>query len=210
MTKLYTLGPDGEWLGTVDTAALQPGMSVTPPFTDVAPGPGHNAFVDGAWVTLNDLRGQVFHDPVTGEQVRIERFGETPPPGWEPGESPTVTLARAKSQAWTRAKQERDAQEFGPFVFADHLYDGDAESQRRLNLAVLGAMNAIQSGQEWSIDWTLANNHVVTLNALELLGVVQAMGDQINEAHQLARQRRAAIESATTVEELDAIFAPEA
>lgn len=115
------------------------------------------------------------------------------------------TLQDRKAEKWAHAKAERDAQEFGPFSWGAFTFDGDAESKSRLSLAAMAAQAEIASGQVWEVDWTLADNSTVTLSAADVIGVVQAMGANITAAHQEARLKRAAIEAATTVEELDAI-----
>lgn len=69
----------------------------------------------------------------------------------------------------------------------------------------MAAQAAIASGQAWEVDWTLADNSTVTLSSADVIGVVQSMGTNITAAHQAARIKRAAIEAATSAEELDAI-----
>jgi len=98
------------------------------------------------------------------------------------------TLDDFKADKWATVKAARDAREFGPFSWGALTFDGDAESKSRLSLAAMAAQAAIASGQ-----------------AADVIGVVQAMGANITAAHQAARLKRAAIEAATTVEELDAI-----
>ena len=115
------------------------------------------------------------------------------------------TLDDFKADKWATVKAARDAREFGPFSWGALTFDGDAESKSRLSLAAMAAQAAIASGQVWEVDWTLADNSTVTLSSADVIGVVQAMGANITAAHQAARLKRAAIEAATTVEELDAI-----
>jgi hypothetical protein len=102
-------------------------------------------------------------------------------------------------------KAARDAREFGEFVWSGHSFDGDIQAQRRLNLAVMAAQMALQTNAPWSIDWTLADNAVMTLSASDLVAVVEALGANIDAAHEDARAKRALIEAATTVADLDAI-----
>lgn len=116
-----------------------------------------------------------------------------------------LPLEKAKAQRWAQAKAERDTVEFGPFVWNGYTFDGDDQSQRRLGLAVSAAQMALASEQGWSIDWTLEDNTVVSLSAADLIAVVEAMGANTNQAHEAARQKRAAIEAATSLAELDAL-----
>ena len=117
---------------------------------------------------------------------------------------PDIDLA--KVNAWHSVKAARNGREFGPFTWGGHVFDGDIDAQRRINLAVLGAQVALAAGQPWSVDWTLADNSFVTLSASEMVGVAEAMGASINAAHEWARGLRIQIESATTIEELEAVW----
>ncbi len=114
-------------------------------------------------------------------------------------------IEELRHQCWIKAKDARDSKEFGQFSWNGRIFDGDREAQRRLNLAVLAAQQAIAQGSPWSIDWTLADNSVITLSASDMVGVVAALGQNIDAAHEEARAKRALIGSASTKEELDLI-----
>lgn len=111
-----------------------------------------------------------------------------------------------KGLAWARIKACRDAAEFSTFSWSGHIFDGDIDAQRRINLAVLGAQVALAAGQPWSVDWTLADNSFVTLSASDMVGVAEAMGASINAAHEWARGLRIQIDAASTIEELEAVW----
>jgi hypothetical protein len=98
--------------------------------------------------------------------------------------------------------------EFGPFVCGGQTFDGDSESQRRIQGAAQLATLAQATGQPFSIDWTLADNTQATLTATEMIGVGVALGQHVNGAHGIARALRAQIDAATTPEELEAIQWP--
>lgn len=111
-----------------------------------------------------------------------------------------------KIAKWEDTKVERNANEFGSFIWAGHIFDGDESAQRRINLAVMGAQAALIAGNSsWSVDWTLADNTSLTLSASDMIGVANALGANIAQAHALARVKRQQIEAAQTVEELDAL-----
>lgn len=114
-------------------------------------------------------------------------------------------LPAAKEMAWLEVKNWRSNVEFGPFTYNGYRFDGDSAAQRRINLAVMGAQAALIAGVSWSMDWTLADNSVVTLSAVDMVGVAQALGANIAAAHEEARLKRAEIENATTLEELETI-----
>lgn len=111
-----------------------------------------------------------------------------------------------KSYKWERAKSERNNQEFGPFAWSGYTFDGDEPAQRRINLATMGAQAALIAGDAaWSVDWTLADNTSLTLSASDMIGVANALGANIAQAHATARAKRQQIEQATTNGELDLI-----
>lgn len=118
-----------------------------------------------------------------------------------------MSLQDKKESAWDVVKLQRDAREFGPFTYNGNTFDGDEAAQRRINLAVLGAQSALASGQPWSIDWTLADNSVVTLSAGDIVGVAEALGASIASAHEWARGLREQIDAAQTVEQIESVLA---
>lgn len=116
------------------------------------------------------------------------------------------TLADLKSAKWEQVKAQRDAAEFGLFTWAGHAFDGDEAAQRRINLAVMGAQAALIAGDAaWSVDWTLADNTSLTLSASDMMGVANALGANIAQAHTSARAKRQQIQAATSVAELEAL-----
>ena len=115
------------------------------------------------------------------------------------------TLSDLKDQKWSELKAARDSFEFGSFVSGDHEFDSDQISQQRIGQAAQGAMFAISVGAPFTQDWTLKDNSVVTFDAQQMIGVALAMGHHIGYAHTHSRQLRAAVEAATTAEEVEAI-----
>lgn len=116
------------------------------------------------------------------------------------------TLADLKAAKWEQVKAQRDAAEFGLFQWTGHSFDGDEAAQRRINLAVMGAQAALIAGDTaWSVDWTLADNTSLTLSASDMMGVANALGANIAQAHTTARAKRQQIEQATTNGELETI-----
>ena len=119
-----------------------------------------------------------------------------------------MPMSEARAEAWSRIKSARESVEFGPFVWGGQTFDGDSESQRRIQGAAQLATLAQATGQPFSIDWTLADNTQATLTATEMIGVGVALGQHVNGAHGIARTLRTQIDAATTPEELEAIQWP--
>ena len=108
----------------------------------------------------------------------------------------TRTLDEIKTKKWAEIKVQRDQLEFGGFVFEGSIYDSDQVSQGR----IMGAASA-------GIDqvWTLADNTTVELSASQLQQLYVTLQLHIASVHERGRIARAAIESATTKEEVGAI-----
>lgn len=110
-----------------------------------------------------------------------------------------------KAEKLAKVKAARDAQEFSPFTYNGMVFDGDLDAQRRLSVLVSASKTAIASGYSFTKDFTLADNSVVQLTAEDFVGIEMAKLWQVDVAFQEYRIKKAAIETATTIEELEAI-----
>lgn len=105
-----------------------------------------------------------------------------------------VTLENAKDRTWNRMKLIRDAKEAEPFEFNGWLFDSD---KVKVTGAAFAAFMAHTAGQPYSINFTLADNSVVVLNAQQMMGAGVALLSRIDAVHQIGRTLR------------DLIYAPE-
>lgn len=119
-----------------------------------------------------------------------------------------ASLSAQKAMKWASIKAKRDQIEFSTFTANGNIFDAHVSSQSRIQGAALLATNAIASNSAFSIDWTLSDNSVVTLDAAGMIQVGMAMAAHINAAHAQARVLRVVIESATTVEAVEAVTWP--
>lgn len=101
-----------------------------------------------------------------------------------------------RDQKWIQLKQQRNAFEFGGFLFDGNIYDSDQVSQGRILGAVLAGLPQI---------WTLANNTTVSLSAEQLKSLYAALQMHVAIAHERGRIAREAIQAATTKEQIEAI-----
>lgn len=115
------------------------------------------------------------------------------------------TLSDFKAAKWAQIKRAREAQEFDKFTWDGSDFDSDLTSQSRIQGAAQLATLAMLNSQPFSIDWTLYDNTVRTLDAADMIGVGQALGVHISTLHGLSRAKRDLIEAAATVEDLEAI-----
>lgn len=106
------------------------------------------------------------------------------------------SIGDVRAQRWDEIKQQREALEFGGFEYKGNIYDSDQVSQGR----ILGAVNL-------GIDqvWTLADNSTLYLNSDELVDLYAALQEHISNLHERSRIAREKIESAQTIQEVEAV-----
>jgi hypothetical protein len=123
-------------------------------------------------------------------------------------EAVAKSLQTTKRDKLTLIKAQRTSVENKGFTWDSSQFDCDPTSQSRIQGAVQLAMMSISSSTSFSIDWTLADNSVRTLSASEMVQVGIAMGQHIITTHETYRTLKAAIEAATTAEEVAAVTWP--
>lgn len=112
------------------------------------------------------------------------------------------TLDELKAEKWAEVRQARDAAEFGGFSWQGQVFDSDQISQGRIT----GAVQLAQLDPGFAIDWTLADNTVVQLDAAQMQVVGIALGSHVSAQHARARALREAIHApGVTPEALAAI-----
>jgi len=125
---------------------------------------------------------------------------------WDTSEKTWVLdLIAVKNNLLVQVMAERDAIEFGPFTYNGMVFDGDLNAQRRLSILVSAAKSSVAAGFSFTKDFTLADNSVVQLTAEDFIGIEMAKLLQVDAAFQEHRQKKAAIEAATTLEELESL-----
>lgn len=111
------------------------------------------------------------------------------------------TLADLKAAQWTAIKQARSAAEYAGFTWDGSTFDSDALSQNRIT----GAVTLAQMSSSFTIDWILADNTVRTLNQISMLQVGATLGQHVGAVFTNGVLRRAAIDAAVSVEEVEAV-----
>lgn len=106
-------------------------------------------------------------------------------------------LSQLKEAKWTLLKRQRDIAEFGGFEFEGVVYDSDRVSQSRIMGAALAGVDQV---------WTLADNSTVSLTSIKLLELYQALQAHVASVHERGRIARAAIETASTKDEIESIL----
>lgn len=111
------------------------------------------------------------------------------------------TIGQAKAEKWQKIKAARDDAEFGGFDWDGSRFDSNQKSQAR----ILGAVQMAALAQDYSVDWTLADNTVRTLSASDLSEVGIALAAHVAAQHAKARAMRQRIDAAATIEQLKLI-----
>lgn len=208
-----TIDEYGFHKGSIAQAAVVPAnlhivVEEHPPTDELAP--LHRWKWSGtAWFQAPDHRGHTWYDPANiGPDFEAVAPGDSPPLGWvywAPGQNKQLnadaTLRAARKNKWAEIKKARDAAEFGGFIWDGSPFDSDPKSQSRIQ----GAGQIAQLDPDASLEWTLQNNDVRTLNAAEIIQVGRTMGMHITGAHARGRVLRAQIDAATTVEAINLI-----
>lgn len=111
----------------------------------------------------------------------------------------------AKTAKLNAVNALRDQKEASGFSYLGKVFDSDERSAARIFGAVQAAQAALSAGQPFSIDWTVQDNTVVSLDAAATIGMSVAMAQHANALHQHARELKAAIDAAHSQTALDAI-----
>lgn len=115
-------------------------------------------------------------------------------------------LGTARAVKWAEIKAIRDQLECGGFDLAGvGRFDSDAESRARIVGASMAAKIARDAGQPYAINWTLADNTTVELDADAVINVGFALLAHVDGIHQRSRALYAQIQSAEDAQAVAAI-----
>ena len=138
---------------------------------------------------------------LTLTQVEGDFYGGTFMP-----QEPTTSLDEAKAVKWAQIKTDRiRAEDAGFTVEGLGTFQSDNDSRQKITGAALAAKIAKDDGQPYQVNWTLADNSVIPLNADQMIEVGQALLVHLDEVHQRSLQLYTLVQSAETVEEVEAI-----
>jgi len=111
------------------------------------------------------------------------------------------SLEQAKAQKWEEIKRARRKAESAGFFAEGRVWDSNDRSQQQIAMAV---QDMDHSGQDW-VKWKSADNQVVTLDTMQMRGLLQALRSHIQDRRNRAEDLRWRIESATSVAEVTAL-----
>ncbi len=92
-----------------------------------------------------------------------------------------------------KVKSMRDQKETEGFIYMTKPFDSDERSVARITSAALTAMAV---GPTFTVDWTAADNSIVTLDQAAMLGMPAALAMNANALHAAAKAHKIAIDAA--------------
>lgn len=127
--------------------------------------------------------------------------------GWNPvalrWDTPApLPLPELKTTQWLHIKQARESAINAPLATPYGTFDAHAKARASITDAVLMLQTLSAQGTPQTIDWTLADNTVVTLTTAQMVEVGVLLGQQVQAAYTQARSLRVQIEAATTAQEV--------
>ncbi|GMB00230.1 hypothetical protein PIPA1_30290 [Pelosinus sp. IPA-1] len=121
---------------------------------------------------------------------------------WTYTEPAGPTLDEIKAQAIQKIKDKRNELEEAGFEYQGKKLDSDPISSQRISLAALAAQSSLAANQPFSLEWTCADNKILTLDAEGVIGMSVALAKFSNQLHVTARDLKDKIMAATTSEEV--------
>lgn len=114
-------------------------------------------------------------------------------------------LAMIREAAKQRINEARNKEERNGFEAFGQRFDSDDKSVQRISVAAQAAMFAKAAAQPFASEWTLADNTTIVLDADKMMQLPIIMAMAADAMHQKARSMKSAIDSAATIEEINAI-----
>ena len=123
---------------------------------------------------------------------------------------PSAVLLQAKADKWEEAKAYRENVANGECATPLGRVDCDPASQLKISGAVQMAMIAQAADQAFSIEWTMADNGIVTHDGPAMIQMGVAVGQHIAACQTAGNILREAIQAANSQAYLDVIVISDA
>lgn len=114
-------------------------------------------------------------------------------------------LVARKSYVWAEIKNIRYNKINNGVLTTFGLFDSDETSRTNISGAVLSALMASLAATDFSEEWTLQDDTIVTLTGPEMIQVGNEVMTYISQCHSAARTLRDTINACETLEALEAV-----
>jgi hypothetical protein len=111
-------------------------------------------------------------------------------------------LDAAKLVVKSYIKDERDRREQAGFKYLGKVIDSDSVSVQRICVASTTAQMALSAEVAYEVEWACKDNSLLTLNAMGVLGMMQALGSYGLNLHYHARNLRASVDALSDIAEV--------
>jgi len=113
-----------------------------------------------------------------------------------------ITTARRLKRVY-EINAERDRREQATFPYMSKQVQCDPISVQRISVAATTAQMALAANVPYSVDWSCADNSILTLDALGVLGMMQALGSHGVAIHYYARTLKDQVAVSSDPESID-------
>lgn len=121
---------------------------------------------------------------------------------------PTDDLVAVKQRKRTQIQALRDAAEYGGFVWDGSAFGSDATSRARVTGAVLAALLALQSGNDFAVTWRLADDTQRTLSKTNMFAVGGAFFAHVQSVFETADMLLLQVDAAMNHADVEVIAWP--
>ena len=112
-------------------------------------------------------------------------------------------LPAKRAQVIEQINAERNRREQTSFTYLGKQIDSDAISVQRITVANATAQMALSAGVPYEVQWACADNSLLTLDAVGMLGMMQALGSYGLALHMHGRALKAQVLASDDPESID-------
>lgn len=143
----------------------------------------------------SEIFGQdLYRRAVAGEFGEIKEF-----------QSPILSLDDAKTKACNQVNLNRDELESSGFMYLGYVFDSNAISVQRISNKALSALTAKMTNTPFSVDWTVKDNSIITLDADQMIACQEALTQRATKLHQHATSLKTMINAAISIDEVNSV-----
>lgn len=113
------------------------------------------------------------------------------------------TLDNRRVAVIEQINAERNRREQTGFPYLGKQIDSDPVSVQRITVATNTAQMALAAGVPYEVQWACADNSILTLDAMGVLGMMQALGSYGLALHMYSRGLKAAVLASEDPESID-------